>query len=54
LSISNELKKNLESKSIEELLYIYYNQEEFVCDYTKKYTTNLAELIDETNSIAGK
>ena len=52
--ISNDIKKTLESKSIEELMYINFNQEEFINDYTQKYSTNMNELLNETSTAAGK
>ncbi len=52
--LTNDLRKDLESKSIEELIYIHYNQEEYINDYTKKYSTGLNDLMNETNNTAGK
>lgn len=49
-----DIKKELESKSIEELIYINFNQEEFINDYTKKFSASTNGLTNETNLVAGK
>jgi len=34
--ISNELVKDLNSKSLEELIFIYYNEEDYIFEFTNK------------------
>jgi len=52
--VSSEILKDLQSKSVEELIYINFNQEEYVNDYTKKYSVSMNDLLRETNVLAEK
>lgn len=54
---SNEsqiLHNDLSNKSIEELIYIYMNQDEYVYEFMKQYKENLNALKDEVNKLHGK
>lgn len=54
---SNEsqiLQNDLSNKSIEELIYIYMNQDEYVYEFMKQYKENLNTLKDEVNKLHGK
>ena len=48
------LESDLNSKSIEELIYIYYNQEDYVNEYLKPYRDSVDELKSEVGKIVGK
>lgn len=50
---SNEIRKDLESKSIEELIYYNFNQEEYINEFTKKYSIAINDILNETNITAG-
>eukprot|EP00340_Litonotus_pictus_P003658 CAMPEP_0170516860 /NCGR_PEP_ID=MMETSP0209-20121228/2988_1 /TAXON_ID=665100 ORGANISM="Litonotus pictus, Strain P1" /NCGR_SAMPLE_ID=MMETSP0209 /ASSEMBLY_ACC=CAM_ASM_000301 /LENGTH=263 /DNA_ID=CAMNT_0010801923 /DNA_START=467 /DNA_END=1258 /DNA_ORIENTATION=+ len=48
---SVNLEADLNSKSIEELIYIYYNQEEFVKNYLTPYTEPINDLKKEVDDL---
>lgn len=60
-TFNNEPKKNyksieddLNSKSVEELIYIFHNQDEYVKDYMEPYKQSSYELKNEVDKISGK
>ena len=48
------IKDDLNHKSLEELIYLFNNQDEYVKDYMTPYNDQLNELKDEINKLAGK
>jgi hypothetical protein len=52
--ISNDLVKDLNSKSLEELIYIYYNEEDYVFEFTNKLRDNNLKAIQEIDALSGK
>lgn len=52
--ISNELVKDLNSKSLEELIYIYYNEEDYVYEFTNKMRDANLKTIQEIDALSGK
>jgi uncharacterized protein involved in exopolysaccharide biosynthesis len=45
--ISNDLVKDLNSKTLEELIYIYYNEEDYVYEFTNKLREANLKAIQE-------
>ena len=52
--ISNELVKDLNSKSLEELILIYYNEEDYVYEFTNKLREANLKTIQEIDNLSGK
>jgi hypothetical protein len=50
--ISAKLTRDLNSKSIEELIYINFNQEEYIDEFTKDQRENNIRLFDEVSKLA--
>lgn len=50
---NSSLDNELNNKSIEELIYIYLNQEEFVSDFMTSYKKNVTELKLEVDKLYG-
>jgi len=53
-NITNELVKDLSNKSIEELIYINFNQEEYINDYTSKLREKNMQLFEEVTEISNE
>lgn len=53
-NVSKELMQDLASKSLEELIFINFNQEEYVFNFTQKYRNQNIELLKEVNDLADK
>lgn len=51
-NIINELVKDLSNKSIEELIYINFNQDEYIYDYSKKQREKNMQLFQEVNELS--
>ena len=51
--ISNELVKDLNAKSLEELIYIYYNEEDYVYEFTNKLRESNLKAIQEIDALSG-
>ena len=51
--ISNELVKDLNSKSLEELIFIYYNEEDYVYEFTNKTREANLKMIQEIDILSG-
>lgn len=51
--ISNELVKDLNSKSLEELIFIYYNDEDYVYEFTNKIREANLKTIQEIDTLSG-
>jgi hypothetical protein len=51
-NIVNELVKDLSNKTIEELIYINFNQDEYIYDYSKKQREKNVQLFQEVNELS--
>ena len=51
-NIVNELLKDLSNKSIEELIYINFNQDEYIYDYSKKQREKNLQLFQEVTELS--
>lgn len=51
---SNVIENDLNSKSIEELIYIYHNQEEYVSEFMEKHKSSINALKSEVDKLYGK
>jgi hypothetical protein len=50
--ISQEITKDLNAKSIDELLFIYFNQDDYVYDFTQKIRNNNEKLLQEVSELS--
>jgi DNA repair ATPase RecN len=50
--ISSEIVKDLNTKSIDELLFIYFNQDDYVYEFTQKIRTNNEKLLQEVSELS--
>jgi DNA repair ATPase RecN len=50
--ISSEIVKDLNTKSIDELLLIYFNQDDYVYEFTQKIRTNNEKLLGEVSELS--
>lgn len=53
-NITSDLVKDLSNKSIEELIYINFNQEEYINDYTSKLREKNMQLFQEVTEISNE
>jgi len=51
-SVVNELMKDLSNKSIEELIYINFNQDEYIFDFAKKQRERNQQLFQEVTELS--
>ena len=51
--VSNDLVKDLNSKTLEELIFIYYNEEDYIFEFTNKLRQGNSNAIQEIDALAG-
>lgn len=51
-NLSTELAKDLNNKSMEELLFVYFNQDDYVYEFTQKLRNNNTNLLKEVSVLS--